>query len=94
MTGSDLDGDLSTVRVQIDAKGLEHARRLVARQATNSADATALLDMLGLLPTGRPEYRDELGRVRHPLADLDPTVWWHGMLAPVPVAFLNETRSA
>ena len=61
---------------------------MVKRRAADSADAVALLDMLGLLTDERPEYRDESGRVRHPNADgLDADHWWHGMLAPVPAPF-------
>lgn len=69
------------------------ARRRVRLQATDSADAIALLDMLGLLPEGRPEFRDELGRVRHPASvnGLDPGFWWGGMLAPVPALLSSET---
>lgn len=65
------------------------ARCTIKRRAADSADAVALLDMLGLLTDERPEYRDELGRVRHPASKdgIDADQWWHGMLAPVPVHF-------
>jgi hypothetical protein len=67
----------------------QRARITVKRRATDSPDATALLDMLGLLTDERPEYRDERGRVRHPsvVDGIDTGQWWHGTLAPVPVHY-------